>query len=735
DFNGDNMENASTAVADYSFSTDGVGTYSVSLNVANSDGCTNNTSQEIILYNAPDTPDFDFSPTSVCSNADITFSNLSTETGIEDVVTYAWDFGNGDVSTDKNPTYAFATAATNSVSLTATIPGCTSDPYAEDVIVADGPSVNFSYLNNCTVGSTINFTDASSSGTAWSWDFGDGTGSSSDQNPSYTFATAGDYEVTLTVTDGACNTPYSQTITISDDPKTSFSYGETTVNIPVNFTGNDLTIDDDAITSWQWDFDGLGESNEQNPSFTFNTTGGFIVSLQVTTAQGCAETTNQTITIDPAQCPTSDFSVASEFCMEESIEFTNNSVNASSYLWDFCSGELFETPSESSIFSIPGASDTRDIEIVFDGSNWYGFALDRSANFMHRLDFGISLDSIPVIGWTTDLSGNLDKAAPIQIVQEGDNWHAIIHNGASSTIIRLDFGTAITNESPMITTVISGIGTVTDDNLALANDNGNWVGVIPSYTNNNFTIINFGNSITNTPDPSTDIITTAAISNSGMIDISLYNECGLWYGLSGGTKNKNIYHLSFGADLFSDPTISSIGTVPNGPFGIDFTYQIGEYVGYVQGISEGLYRIKLGDDLANPTLVVEEQTGIATGLTAGMTLKYDHGYWKAFQIQSNGTLYRIDFPLDCGVNEGGSSEVTPTNITYQQEGIYQVSLRAFDDNGTFTEDVQSVTITSSTAPNISFSIDDSRCIDNTNTFTAIDEGDIASYSWDFNGDN
>jgi PKD repeat protein len=56
---------------------------------------------------------------------------------------------------------------------------------------------------NPTPGASAQFTDQSSSGvaiTSWRWDFGDGA-SSTMQNPAHTFANAGNFTVTLTVTD------------------------------------------------------------------------------------------------------------------------------------------------------------------------------------------------------------------------------------------------------------------------------------------------------------------------------------------------------------------------------------------------------------------------------------------------------------------------------------------------------------------------------------------------------
>ncbi|NIM51497.1 MAG: PKD domain-containing protein, partial [Gemmatimonadales bacterium] len=52
---------------------------------------------------------------------------------------------------------------------------------------------------------TVSFTDQSTnSPTSWDWDFGD-TGTDTVQNPSHTYTSAGDYTVSLTVTN-----PYGQ---------------------------------------------------------------------------------------------------------------------------------------------------------------------------------------------------------------------------------------------------------------------------------------------------------------------------------------------------------------------------------------------------------------------------------------------------------------------------------------------------------------------------------------------
>jgi PKD repeat protein len=62
---------------------------------------------------------------------------------------------------------------------------------------------------------TVDFTDASTGGpTSWAWDFGD-SGSSNQQNPSHTFAAAGNYNVKLTATNAGGSDSTTKQVTVS----------------------------------------------------------------------------------------------------------------------------------------------------------------------------------------------------------------------------------------------------------------------------------------------------------------------------------------------------------------------------------------------------------------------------------------------------------------------------------------------------------------------------------------
>jgi len=165
---------------------------------------------------------FTYTPmTDIYADTLITFTDASTD---EDgtIAAWSWDFGDGNTSTDQNPTHSYATAgATYTVTLIVTDDdGNVSDPYTVDITVSYvPPTAGFTYdpMVNITTSTAITFTDNSTAGdfniTAWSWDFGDGNTSNLSE-VTHTYAAVGNYTVTLTVTDANGESDTSDEVTI-----------------------------------------------------------------------------------------------------------------------------------------------------------------------------------------------------------------------------------------------------------------------------------------------------------------------------------------------------------------------------------------------------------------------------------------------------------------------------------------------------------------------------------------
>ncbi len=162
------------------------------------------------------------------------------------------------------------------------------------VSVSAAPVADFS--GNPTVGEAplpVNFTDLSS-GTvaAWSWDFdNDGTEDSALQNPSHLYSSPGTYTVSLTATDIDGTTTETKTdyITVTEPPPAAeFSADPTSGSGPLTVNFTDLSTG--TVTGWSWDFDndGVEDSVDQHPSFTYSVTGIYTVTLTVTGPGGSA---------------------------------------------------------------------------------------------------------------------------------------------------------------------------------------------------------------------------------------------------------------------------------------------------------------------------------------------------------------------------------------------------------------------------------------------------------------
>jgi len=95
------------------------------------------------------------------------------------------------------------------------IAGCKKDDDAGDGPSTDVLASSFQYTIDANDFLTVKFDNFSANFTSSSWDFGDGN-TSADESPTHTYAEAGDYTVTLTVSDGTDSKESSKSFTLTD---------------------------------------------------------------------------------------------------------------------------------------------------------------------------------------------------------------------------------------------------------------------------------------------------------------------------------------------------------------------------------------------------------------------------------------------------------------------------------------------------------------------------------------
>ena len=133
---------------------------------------------------------------------------------------------------------------------------------------------------------------------SWEWSFGDG-GSSAERNPSHTYASAGNYQVMLVVTDddGAADTkthsvrveapPPPPPPPANEPPKAEFDVRCDGLSCAFEDRSEDK---DGTIVSWAWSFGDGATSSERNPVHAYAEEGRYDVLLTVTDDRGGTDT-------------------------------------------------------------------------------------------------------------------------------------------------------------------------------------------------------------------------------------------------------------------------------------------------------------------------------------------------------------------------------------------------------------------------------------------------------------
>ena len=277
-------------------------------------------------------PDAAFAAANTLGSTSLSLSNTSI-----DADSYAWDFGDGSISTETEPAHTYAQDGVYTVQLIATNP-CGNDTTSQEVTVITVPAAGFEL--DATAGCTpftVQVNDLSSDNTTeWNWSApGAAPATSDEQNPSFTFALPGTYTITLEASNAAGASLDSVEVFINSGPTPDFTF-------QVNGLEAQFTNTSANGLDYLWDFGDGSTSEGFSPGHTYETPGEYIVSLTATNECGMATTTN-TVTLN-LSAPVASFTVAgSQGCAPLVVSFTNNSENAENLSWSFPGG----TPSSS----------------------------------------------------------------------------------------------------------------------------------------------------------------------------------------------------------------------------------------------------------------------------------------------------------------------------------------------------------------------------------------------------
>ena len=172
----------------------------------------------------------------ICLNDTLIIGGLPTASGGTSPYSYAWNPTTGlSGSAVANPT-AFPTSTTTYLIAVTDANSCQQTGTVV-ITVNNLPVADFAYTASNL---TISFSDSSSNSVSWSWDFDDGNSSVS-KDPGYTYATAGVYNVCLTVTDAfGCVDSTCKSVVAVTTGILELTTGETLSIYPNPYTGQTL---------------------------------------------------------------------------------------------------------------------------------------------------------------------------------------------------------------------------------------------------------------------------------------------------------------------------------------------------------------------------------------------------------------------------------------------------------------------------------------------------------------
>lgn len=306
-------------------------------------GCSDTTRDTVTVFPIP-TPSFTSDAVVDCGPVTVNFTN----TTVGDSLNYFWNFGDGSgVLNDVSPTHIFEnkTLFINNYQVRLVVAsqnGC-RDTTIRTVQIYPEPIFTFTSVPDSGC-SPLNVTFPSVVGAVnYQWDFGDGTGATG-PTPMHTFINNTTNNQNFTVrliaqsSFGCMDTTFGNVL-VFPNPTSNFTI-DTNVGcqpLPITFTNNST-----GSNNFYWDFGDGTSSTNGNANFvkTFtNTSSSTIfndIRLITETVSGCKDTLQQTVEVHPFI--QAAFTSIDTGCSPLNVSFTNQSIGAQSYMWQFGDG-------------------------------------------------------------------------------------------------------------------------------------------------------------------------------------------------------------------------------------------------------------------------------------------------------------------------------------------------------------------------------------------------------------
>lgn len=339
------------------------GKYDVALTVKDENGCSSQAIKKIGVTKLK--AEFMSEKEQACTGEALKFVNTSNFKGAK----WAWDFGDGTASAESNPNKVYNTPGTYSVKFTLIDGDCKQTVSREAYItVRQGARTNFTtdVSNNCNQPVSVKLENKTPNTALTLWNFGDGT-VSTQSNPEKVYSQAGNYKVSLEVTDSSGCTIKKEAEKVIHALKPLVGFKADTfacVGSQVKFTNFTPNA-----ASYLWNFGDGQTSTEKNPHHVYTKNGRYDVKL---TAFGdaCDSTIilKNYVHVDTLKVDFEMTAATQTLVPPFLYSFTNKTNNANlKYMWDFGDGYTEASVNPVHVYNTPGNFNVRLIAYAKNG--------------------------------------------------------------------------------------------------------------------------------------------------------------------------------------------------------------------------------------------------------------------------------------------------------------------------------------------------------------------------------
>ncbi len=313
------------------------------------------TTENQYIYAVVKTPPkatFKYSPTTPLTGENVTFDATASYDLDGQIVSYFWDFGDGNTGTGNITAHTYADNETYTVTLTITDNDKLNNTASDTILVLNRPPVS-KFTESAEIVDTdvvIYFNasesyDPDGSIVSYFWDFDDGT-STTGMIVNHSYADNGTYIAMLTVTDDGATASTNATKTVLNRPPiANFTESAETVYIgdQIVFNAKNSNDSDGTIVRYFWNFGDGNNATGEIVNHAYMDNGNYTVTLTVTDNDDAIASVNATKTV-LNRFPIASFTESATTVYTGEIIYFNASESYDpdgyivDYFWDFGDG-------------------------------------------------------------------------------------------------------------------------------------------------------------------------------------------------------------------------------------------------------------------------------------------------------------------------------------------------------------------------------------------------------------